>query len=312
VSHISFILFFLIYSPIAIGKYQVCSITINSPDEIETFKEFLSPEDFEFVELLPQSINEKQDHSTHWFDEACKKNYSCDILVISGHFGGIFFGSSGYALPTELMEEKSCQKSCPGILSNVKEIFLFGCNTLANKKKDSRSYTDYLNVLLDDGMARETAERVVASRYSPLETPFYARMNFIFSGSDTIYGFDELSPLGKYIRKPLQKYFQSINKNFGSYNNYLNQNKHKRQNNTELFQHLPRSNFTLNQSQISLSNENIEEKNLFNNKCLLYDDSQNFDLRMEALKNIFESQRFGSAFFSIDHFLNSNKTEITE
>ena len=301
---------FIFYAPFVSAKYQVCSITINSSDELNAFKAFLSPKDFDFVELLPFKINEKQDHSSHWFDEACKKDYKCDLLLISGHFGGTFFGKSGYALPTELLEEKACQNSCPSLLSNVKEIFLFGCNTLASKKKDSRSYTDYLKVLLDDGMARETAERVVAARYSPLGTPFVARMNFIFSESSTVYGFNELSYLGSRMRQPLKNYLQSINRNFGSYANYLKSGNYKRTRNKELFKSLPRA--SLNQAHASLSNENLEQRHFFHNKCLLYDSTASFDQRIQALKMIFDTKKAGSAFFAIDSFLASNKKEVTE
>ena len=307
-----FWLFFACFPLLSSAKYQVCSITINSSDEIEIFKEFLPAKDFDFVELLPQAVNEKQDHSSHWFDEACEKDYRCDILVISGHFGGTFFGKSGYSLPTELMEEKSCQSQCRGILSGVKEIFLFGCNTLADKKKDNRSYTQYLQVLLEDGMSRETAERVVAARYSPLETPFYARMNFIFSGSHTVYGFDQLSPLGEYMRQPLKNYFHSINKSFGGYANYLKTGQYKRAVNKQLFQQLPRPAFTLNQARLSLNQENPTQREFFKNKCLLYDQAKAFPDRMQALKNIFHFSQAGSAFFAIDHFLNYNKQEAVE
>lgn len=302
----------LLYSSFVSAKYQVCSITINSSDEIETFKEFLSPQDFDFLELLPSEVNELQDHSDHWFNLACEQDYKCDILIISGHFGGTFFGKSGYALPTELLEEKACQKNCGGILSDVKEIFLFGCNTMASKKTDFRSYTDYLQVLLDHGMARETAERVVAARYSPLESPFYARMNFIFSGSHTIYGFDQLSPLGEHIREPLRKYLQSINKNFNSYANYLRTEKYKRPRNIELFQQLPSSVYTLNQAHISLSGEDSQSRKFFSDKCALYDDAKNFNERMSALENIFLSQNSGKAFFAVDHFIDQNKIEVIE
>ena len=303
----------IIFIPLfSFAKYQVCSITINSSDEIELFREFLPDQDFEFVELLPQTVNEKQDHSFHWFDSACEKDYQCDILVISGHFGGTFFGKSAYSLPTELLEEKSCQNKCQGILSGVKEIFLFGCNTLADKTKDSRTYLEYLQVLLEDGMARETAERVVAARYSPLETPFYARMNFIFSGSHSIYGFDELSPLGKHIRRPLKAYFQSINKDFGSYAEYLNSEQYKRPINKQLFQQLPRPVFSLNQASLSLQNENQEEREFFKNKCRLYDETEVFSERMQALEDIFTSSRSGSTFFAMDYFLNHNKEEVIE
>lgn len=304
--------FLLFFTPLAVAKYQVCSITINSSDEIEVFREFLPANDFSFVELLPSQVNEKQDHSSHWFNSACEKNYKCDILVISGHFGGTFFGESGYTLPTELLEEKACQKNCPGILSQVKEIFLFGCNTLADKSKDNRTYTEYLQVLLDDGMARETAERVVAARYSPLEPSFHARMNFIFSGSHTVYGFDQLSPLGRYLRDPLSNYFRSINQSFGSYANYLKTGQHKRETNSELFQYFPRSIFTLNQARIFLSNENPKKRKFFNDKCLLYDDTKNFNLRIKALEDIFQSEQAGDAFFAIDHFLNNNEQALKE
>ncbi len=302
----------LFLSPSALAKYQVCSITINSSDEIEAFKKFLPDSDFDFIELLPSHINKAQDHSSHWFDSACKRDISCDILVVSGHFGGIFFGKSGYSLPTELLEEKACQNSCKGILSSVKEIFLFGCNTLASKAKDRRTYTEYLQVLLDDGMAREEAERVVAYRYSPLGTPFHDRMNFVFSGSETIYGFDELSPLGPDIKNPLEKYFQAINRKFGGYANYLKTEKYKRLENKELFHELPPSIFSLNQSRISLSNEKIEEQEFFNNKCLLYNDEQDFDKRAKAFKDLFQSGKSGRAFFAIERFLNRNKKEMIE
>ena len=309
------IVFFLclIASPLlSFARYQVCSITINSSDEIETFKEFLPTEDFEFVELLPFQVNVKKDYDSHWFNKVCRKDYHCDILVVSGHFGGTFFGESGYTLPTELMEEQSCKKTCPGILSNVKEIFLFGCNTLASKNRDRRSYTEYLKVLLDDGMARNVAERVVAARYSPLETPFYERMNFIFSGSHTVYGFNELSPLGPNIRRPLRNYFHSINKKFKSYANYLDSGSYKRIENRELFQNLPRHIYSLNQAGISLSGESRDQKDFFKNKCLLYDETAGFSHRMRALQKIFSSGKAGSAFFAIDHFLSYNQSEIQE
>ncbi|MBC6415629.1 MAG: HEAT repeat domain-containing protein [Bdellovibrionales bacterium] len=309
---IFFLLFFFLSPFLSLARYQVCSITINSSDEIETFQEFLSSKDFDFVELLPALENPQKGYNSHWFNEACRKERHCDILVISGHFGGTFFGESGYTLPTELMEEQSCNETCSGILSQVKEIFLFGCNTLASKSKDRRTYEEYLQVLLDDGMARNVAERVVAARYSSLEAPFYERMNFIFSGSHTVYGFNELSPLGPHIRNPLKKYFRSINEKFGSYANYLDSESYKREENIELFRHLPRNVFTLNQARISLSHEDEEQKIFFENKCLLYDKNISFSSRMQALENIFHSGKSGSAFFAIDHFLSNNKKDIQE
>ena len=300
----------LFYSPLIGAKYQVCSVTINSSDEIETFKEFLSPKDFQFVELLPSQKNEKQDHSWHWFDSACEKDYRCDIFLVSGHFGGAFFGESGYSLPISLLEEKACQNKCPGILSHAKEIFLFGCNTLADKKRDRRSDVEYLKVLLDDGMARETAERVVACRYSPLCASFYSRVNFIFSRSHTAYGFDQLSPLGKHIRQPLRNYFTAINKKFGSYAHYLKTKQYKRKYNKELFKQL--SHTSLNQAHIPSLEKNPVQKKFFSDKCKFYSEEYNFSERMQALKDVFHSGQAGLAFFSINHFFNNKRQDIIE
>lgn len=289
-----------------LGKYQVCSITINSSDEIEMFKKNLSSDYFDFVELLPADSSQYAKYDSHWFHEACKQGYSCDILVVSGHFGGTFFGKSQFTLPTELLEEKSCNKSCSGVLSQVKEVFLFGCNTLARKAKDTRTYQEYLQVLLEDGMARETAERVVASRYSPLEAPFYKRMNFIFSGSSTVYGFDQLSPLGKHIRNPLDKYFKSINKSYGGYHQYLESEAYKRETNTELLNHLKHT--TINQAYLPSLKPTQKDHALFQNKCQLYDEQAPLESKVNSLKNIFDSGNSGSAFFAIDHFLGQNES----
>ena len=292
------------------GKYQVCSITINSADEIQLFKKYLPASQFEFAELLPQDKQHYAKHDFHWFNEACRKPYKCDILVISGHFGGTFFGESGFSLPTNLMERRACRSSCGGILSRAKEIFLFGCNTLASKKRDSRTSSEYLQVLLDDGLAREMAERVVAARYTPLEAPFYRRMNFVFQGSKVIYGFDQLSPLGKNIRGPLSKYFQSINGEYGSYKNYMDSKGYERPRNTNLFAHLNHT--TLSQAHLSLAAEDQNARAFFKDKCLLYNESAPFSQRMGALKNIFHSGNSGSAFFALDHFLERQMGRILE
>ncbi len=305
-----FYFYCFLFSFPAFAKYQVCSITINSADEIEVFKEHLSPEKFEFVELLPQNKEHYKTHDSHWFYDACKKNYKCDILVISGHFGGTFFGKSGFTLPTELLEEQSCNKSCSQILSNVKEIFLFGCNTLSDKTKDTRTYEQYLKVLLDDGMARETAERVVAARYSPLGAPFHKRMNFIFSGSKSIYGFDQLSPLGKHISGSLKNYFKSINKRYGSYYKYIHNKSYERKENTELLTNLKHT--TISQAYLPLITKDIKDQILFQNKCILFDNKVPFIKRAESLKNIFESDNSGSAFFAIEHFLGNYQSKMVE
>ena len=92
--------FMLFNGPVALAKsvkkrsvaqaanQTVCTVTINSDDEKKLFTDYLSKDGrYKFQELVTGQDN--------WFDEACKSGVKCDIVVISGHFAGSFFGSSG-------------------------------------------------------------------------------------------------------------------------------------------------------------------------------------------------------------------------
>lgn len=206
------------------SKTTVCSITINSSDEIEMFKASLPAATTNFVELTKltddklegdreaeETTDEPQDSGkSAWLRKACQQKIKCDVLVISGHFGGSFFGSSGLDLSMETLEELSCDKGCDGILQNPKEVFLMGCNTLAGKKQDHRSPEEYRRVLRQDGFSAEQAEQVVAFRYSPLGDAFSDRMRRVFRGAPRIYGFDSVGPSGKNVRGLLGNYFKSL------------------------------------------------------------------------------------------------------
>ena len=196
------------------SKPTVCTVTINSTDEKEVFQNYLE-DDFNFVELT--TLGEKYTSEEDWFLGACKSGVQCDILVISGHFGGSFFGSSGYYLSLSELQRRSCQERCSGILKKPKEVFLFGCNTTAGKKADHRSPEEYTRVLIEDGFSRRQAEQVSAFRYSPIGEQTQDRMKQVFPFS-RIYGFHSLAPSGKNIRPRLNKYFQSIpNKDYISH-----------------------------------------------------------------------------------------------
>src|SRR5687768_10662066 len=83
------------------SKKRVCTITINSSHEKKVMQRLLPATQFEFTELLPsekkkagQSVEETNGIPT-WLNDACEKKIECDMLVVSGHFGGTFFGTSG-------------------------------------------------------------------------------------------------------------------------------------------------------------------------------------------------------------------------
>src|SRR5206468_5098069 len=109
-------------------KRTVCTITVNSPDEKETFRRYLPDDQYQFVELVERGRPD-------WLASACRQGVRCDLLVISGHFdGGTEFYSDRLevreSLPTAEMERVSCSDSCPGLFSQLQEVYLFGCNTL--------------------------------------------------------------------------------------------------------------------------------------------------------------------------------------
>jgi hypothetical protein len=190
---------------IASPQKNICSITINSDDEIRMFKKKLATDGrFKFTELI--------NDSSKWFDQSCDSQVQCDVLIISGHFGGTFFGKSGNHLSLSELESKSCSKSCTGILQQPKEVYLFGCNTLSGKGNATRSPEQYLHVLLEDGLERNFAERVVEARYGPSGEENANRMKRVFPGVPVIYGFCDKAPLGAEAGPILQRYLSGKSK----------------------------------------------------------------------------------------------------
>src|SRR5436309_1194667 len=81
-----------------------------------------------FVELVERGRPD-------WLASACQQRVRCDVLIISGHFNGRtdFFSDrpdKREYLPVDEMERVSCSDSCSGLFAQVKEVYLFGCNTL--------------------------------------------------------------------------------------------------------------------------------------------------------------------------------------
>src|SRR5438874_6994172 len=116
-------------------KKTVCTITVNSPDEKEAFRRSLPPDKFQFVELVERGRPD-------WLASACQQRIRCDVLVISGHYdgGNEFFSEHVEAseyLPVAEMERASCSASCSTLFSQLKEVYLFGCNTLNPERQNN-------------------------------------------------------------------------------------------------------------------------------------------------------------------------------
>lgn len=192
-------------------KRTICTATINSSEERKVFQKFLPAKDFDFIELTDFSKETKKElRGSEWLDAACQAGVQCDVLLISGHFGGSFFGETGFSLGMDKLEWHSCQNSCEGILKRPTEVFLLGCNTMAGRTPDGRTPEQYLQVLLQDNIDRTEAERIVEARYGSVGDSFLNQMRRVFAGVPHLYGFDSIGPSGKTIKSFLIDYLKKI------------------------------------------------------------------------------------------------------
>lgn len=208
------------YPPVDPSKLTVCSITVNSDNEINAFKKVLSSQGVQFVELTPRISNNgrypviKKD----WLQHACRQGIRCDSLVVSGHFMGQFGGDN---VPFELelndLTQMSCQSECGGVLHNPTEVYLFGCNTLATNAADSRNPEFYVEVLMGHALTRNQSEMQSARRYLSVGLTMEDQIRASFPRASKIYGFPSVSPLGKNIEGTLTRYVQSL----GNYREHL-------------------------------------------------------------------------------------------
>jgi len=59
-------------------KRTVCTVTVNSADEREVFRQRLPEGEYEFVELVERGRPD-------WLASACRQGVRCDLLLISGN-----------------------------------------------------------------------------------------------------------------------------------------------------------------------------------------------------------------------------------
>ena len=187
-------------------KKTVCSITVNSPDEKEAFRKSLPPDKYQFVELVERGRSD-------WLESSCRKGIKCDILVISGHYdgGNEFFSDQLEArefLPVAEMERVSCSDSCPGLFSQLKEVYLFGCNTL-NPEANTSASAEIGRSLVRSGHSRADAERLSRALSARHGESSRDRMRLIFKDVPVVYGFSSVAPLGPTAASILRRHFQS-------------------------------------------------------------------------------------------------------
>ena len=194
----------------AAAKSTVCTITVNSADEKDAFRRYLPKDKFEFVELVEPGNRD-------WLASACQRKIQCDVLVISGHFGGAQVGATEFYsaevggtefLPVEEMERASCSESCPGLFSRLKEVYLFGCETLSPAASQATS-GEIARTLVQAGRTPQDAGRIASALNARHGETNRDRMRRVFAGVPVIYGFSSIAPLGPVAASTLSRYFQS-------------------------------------------------------------------------------------------------------
>ena len=197
-------------------RLKACVVALNEPHELDVFRAHLDPKRFEIVDLRANkteagasNANPPGGAGSSWLFDACTPDTACDLMIYSAEFAGRFFGKQGSSLSLQEMEEASCQARCAGLFQQPREVFLLACNTLATKDEDSRTPDQYLQVLLEHGFDRASAERVVELRYGPLGPSFRESLRRVFAGVPRIYGFSSVAPRGEYTAPMLARYLQS-------------------------------------------------------------------------------------------------------
>ena len=186
-------------------KQTVCTITVNSPDEREVFRRHLPAERFDFVELVERG-------NPDWLGASCRKGVRCDVLLVSGHFAGTEFYASRpqdreETLPVDVLERAACSDSCPGLFESLKEVYLFGCDTL-NSTPVRVATPEMARSLVRDGVSAMEAgatARALAQRHggSALD-----HMRRLFSNVPVIYGFSSKAPYGRVAGPMLERHMQ--------------------------------------------------------------------------------------------------------
>ncbi|HEY2863554.1 MAG TPA: hypothetical protein VGK37_08030 [Casimicrobiaceae bacterium] len=188
------------------AKSTVCTVTVNSPNEKETLRRTLPEDKFRFVELVERGRPD-------WLASACRQKVRCDVLVISGHFdGGTEFYSDRLdareSLPVAELERASCNASCAGLFSQLKEVYLFGCNTL-NAATPESTAAEVARSLVRSGHSRADAERVSQALNRIHGESNRDGMRRVFANVPVIYGFSAMAPLGAAAAPILGRYLHS-------------------------------------------------------------------------------------------------------
>lgn len=184
----------------------VCTVTINSSDERDAFMRHLPRDEYRFVELV-------QHGNPDWLAAARRRGLTCDVLIISGHFDdGTEFYTDRFDdrefLTVHELQRTSCSAAGGGLFAQLKEVYLFGCNTLKSEARYSAS-AEIARSLVRSGHSQADAARASALLSERFGQSNRDRLRHVFSNVPVLYGFSSKAPLGRTAGPLLDRYFQS-------------------------------------------------------------------------------------------------------
>ena len=185
-------------------RQVVCTITVNSPDEREAFRRNLPADRYEFVELV-------EGGRPDWLASSCRRGVQCDVLLVSGHFAGTEFYSSRpetrETLKVDEIERVQCSGSC-GLFSHLKEVYLFGCDSLKAEPVAS-AMPEIVRGLVRGGAAAAQAEDVARALSRREGEASRDHIRRLFPDVPVIYGFASLAPYGRVAGPMLERWFEA-------------------------------------------------------------------------------------------------------
>ena len=125
-----------------------CVFSLNNPKEYHAlgkkYAKTIKDENGTIIEYEKDGVKIREFYGAGSKGGSVRKNYKkmlrkseCDSVVASGHHTGYFAGeqsidkhSDSQTLDLDFMEEMSCEEGCEDWFSNVKSLFLMGCNTV--------------------------------------------------------------------------------------------------------------------------------------------------------------------------------------
>src|SRR6185295_9641434 len=96
----------------------------------------------------------------------------------------------------------------PGLFSQLKEVYLFGCNTL-NPQANASPSAEIGRSLVRAGFSRADAERMTKSLAVRHAESSKDRMRLVFKDVPAIYGFSSVAPLGPIAGSILSRHLQA-------------------------------------------------------------------------------------------------------